>query len=112
MSKENVEVVRLVYEGFNESGMPDFRLLDPEIEWHTSDRALERGTYRGHAGVKAFLSSGHDVWTDAKVEPEGVHRRRRARRRSYYAANAWTDKRHPIRGAFLSGLEAPGAPDS
>jgi uncharacterized protein len=70
MSKENVDVVRLMYEGFNESGMPDFRLLDSEIEWHTSDRALERGTYRGHAGVKAFLSSGNDVWTDAKVQPE------------------------------------------
>ena len=45
-------------------------MLDPEIEWHTSDRALERGTYHGHAGVKAFLSSGNEVWTDARAEPE------------------------------------------
>jgi hypothetical protein len=44
MSQENVEVVRRQYESFNTSGMPDFHLLDPEIEWHTSDRALERGT--------------------------------------------------------------------
>jgi ketosteroid isomerase-like protein len=70
MAKENVEIVRRQYESFNTSGMPDFRLLDPEIEWHTSDRALERGTYHGHEGVKAFLSSGNEVWTDAEAEPE------------------------------------------
>jgi uncharacterized protein len=70
MSQQNVEIVRRQYESFNTSGMPDFELLDPEIEWHTSDRALERGTYRGHEGVKAFLSSGNEVWTNAEVQPQ------------------------------------------
>jgi ketosteroid isomerase-like protein len=70
MSAENVEVVRRVYQSFNASGLPDFRLLDPNIEWHTSDRALERGTYFGHSGVKAFLSSGNEVWTNANVQAE------------------------------------------
>jgi ketosteroid isomerase-like protein len=70
MSQENVEVVRRQYESFNATGMPDFRFLDPEIEWHTSERALERGTYLGHEGVKAFLSSGNEVWTDAEARPE------------------------------------------
>lgn len=70
MSQKNVEVVRRQYESFNTSGMPDFNLLDPEIEWHTSDRALERGTYHGHQGVKAFLASGNEVWTDAEAQPE------------------------------------------
>ena len=70
MSSENVEVVRRVYQGFNEKGMPDLRLLHPEVEWHTSDRALERGAYHGHAGVEAFLSAGKEVWTDAEVLPE------------------------------------------
>jgi ketosteroid isomerase-like protein len=70
MSQANVEIVRRQYESFNASGMPDFRLLDPEIEWHTSDRALERGTYHGHEGVKAFLSSGNEVWTESRAQPE------------------------------------------
>jgi ketosteroid isomerase-like protein len=70
MSQQNVEIVRRQYESFNTSGMPDFELLDPEIEWHTSDRALERGTYGGHEGVKAFLSSGNEVWTNAEVQPQ------------------------------------------
>jgi ketosteroid isomerase-like protein len=70
MSQRNVEIVRRVYEGFNENGMPDFRLLDPEVEWHTSDRALEQGPYHGHEGVRAFLSSGADVWTEAMAHPE------------------------------------------
>jgi ketosteroid isomerase-like protein len=70
MQQENVEIVRRQYESFNASGMPDFGLLDPEVEWHTSDRALEQGPYHGHEGVRAFLSSGNDVWTDAKAEPE------------------------------------------
>jgi hypothetical protein len=32
MSRENVEVVRCWWEGFNEDGMPPFALCDEEIE--------------------------------------------------------------------------------
>jgi hypothetical protein len=88
MSLQNVEVVRRQYESFNANGMPDFGLLDPEIEWHTSDRALERGTYHGHEGVKAFLSSGNEVWTDAEAPPSRPWgcRGRRCRKRGSAAS--------------------------
>jgi ketosteroid isomerase-like protein len=44
--------------------------LHPEIEWQTSDVALERQTYRGHEGVRSFFEDNLETWDDHHVEAQ------------------------------------------
>lgn len=59
MSRENVEVARRQYESFNATGMPDFRFLDPQIQWHTSDRALGQSPITASSGSDASGPATH-----------------------------------------------------
>jgi ketosteroid isomerase-like protein len=53
MSQENVQIVRRIYEAWNE-GDPGLRYIHPTIELHQTTRFLEAGgTFQGHDGVVA-----------------------------------------------------------
>lgn len=45
-------------------------MLDPEIEWHTSNRFLDVETHTGREDVRIYLQSLHDHLDDARMEPE------------------------------------------
>jgi ketosteroid isomerase-like protein len=73
MSQENVEIARQL---FSAVAQRDFgRLLDltdPEVEWH-SFFALgeEGGVYRGHSGLRRYVSDLNDAWEVVRPEIDG-----------------------------------------
>ena len=71
MSQENVEVVRCSFDAYARDGLDGLlRYLDPEIEWTTTGAFLEAATYRGHEGVRRYLSSMLDEFEDLRNEPK------------------------------------------
>jgi ketosteroid isomerase-like protein len=55
MSQENVEIVRLALDRFNETGDVPWEAIDPAVEWVIDPGAFLAGTYRGHDGVRSML---------------------------------------------------------
>lgn len=56
MSRDNVEVVRKVYDAWTRSDPSlAFDHLDPEVAWEAIEDAPDAGTYRGHIGVKGYM---------------------------------------------------------
>jgi ketosteroid isomerase-like protein len=77
MSRENVEVVRSLAEGFQRGQLERaFESFDPDIEWDASQVPGEvpgvAGVYRGHEGVRAFWREWLSAWRDLEFEIQGV----------------------------------------
>jgi ketosteroid isomerase-like protein len=78
MSQENVEIVRRVYELFNEWGVdprpgnkPDLPpLLHPEVEFHTYVGAPEAGVYRGRDAVVEYHERVFGEFESVRIEVE------------------------------------------
>jgi ketosteroid isomerase-like protein len=71
MSHDNVEVVRRAIDGFNERGLPALlELADPEIEWTTTGRYVEAGTYHGHEGIRRYLGAVLGEFDDARTDAD------------------------------------------
>ena len=71
MSRENVELVRAQYERWNaeefEAWIEGF---DPEVEYGSSVAASTGvGEYRGHEGMRRFVSDYFDDWEYFRLEP-------------------------------------------
>ena len=70
MSRENVELVRTVYEGWARG---DFRagsdLFAPNFEWKQRPDAVEPGSHRGPA-IGTALRHILEVWEDYRLEAE------------------------------------------
>ena len=70
MSRENVEVVRRVFDAAARRDQATIlSLYDPEIEWDTSrpgtpGEMAGRGVYRGHDGLRIWFGSWHEAWED------------------------------------------------
>jgi ketosteroid isomerase-like protein len=68
--RENAEVVRRLYRGFNREIRGTRELLDPEIEWINPETAIELGERRGLQGWDEALASMQDSFSDARIEVE------------------------------------------
>ena len=70
MSRENVELVRTVYDGWARG---EFRagsdLFAPDFEWKQRADAVEPGSHRG-ASVGAALRELFEVWENYRIEAE------------------------------------------
>ena len=70
MSRENLELVRTVYEGWARG---DFRagadLFAPDFEWKQRPDAVEPGSHRGPA-IGTALRRILEVWEDYRLEAE------------------------------------------
>jgi ketosteroid isomerase-like protein len=64
MSKENVEIVRRVYEHFDATHTVDLGTLAPNVVWDMSNFESwpERRHYEGHEGVEEFITSWLEPW--------------------------------------------------
>ena len=71
MSRENVEVVRRIYDQYA-AGDIDGLLskVDPEIEFDLSDRLPDEGLHRGREAYRQFLKRTFELWADFQVEVE------------------------------------------
>jgi ketosteroid isomerase-like protein len=67
MSRENVELVRRVYDAAaRRDGATVFAAYDPEVEWDVSRSPMARlvggGVYRGRDGLRSFFRAYHEAW--------------------------------------------------
>jgi ketosteroid isomerase-like protein len=77
MSRENVEIVRTLAEGFqHRQHERAFEFYDREIEWDAS-RVVEMlpdnaGIYHGHEGVRTYWRNWLSAWSDLRFEIQDV----------------------------------------
>ena len=77
MSRENVEVVQRLIEA-NRSGDIDasvqtaIALTDPSLELTSRMAAVEPGTYRGHDGIRRYLSDMAASWEEWRNDVEEI----------------------------------------
>jgi ketosteroid isomerase-like protein len=71
MSRQNVEIVRSIYEASNRRDWDAaFRDQSPDVEYTTPPRGPTAGTYRGREEIQGFyeeMSTAFEAWT---TEPE------------------------------------------
>jgi uncharacterized protein len=69
MSRENVEIVRKVYDAWARNDPSQaFEYLDPEVVWEAIEDAPDAGTYRGHSGVKRYMDDWLQDFEDFEFE--------------------------------------------
>jgi ketosteroid isomerase-like protein len=108
MSRENVGIVRRIFEVVNTCESVDEaiatgveELWDPEIEFVNPEDAIERGTRKGHAGMRTVLKNFIEgAGGGATLELEQVRER---------GERVFTITRIQARGTS-SGVEALGPP--
>ena len=75
MSQENVEVVRRAYKMFDDAGFSgaaglDLGAFDPDIEVDTSTTPSDADPFRGHDGLREFLSLQRGLWRRRLLQPQ------------------------------------------
>ena len=71
MSRENVEMVRSIYEAFNRGDWDAmFRDAHPDFELTTPPQLPNAGTYRGPEESQRFLQDAHAAFEASTVAPE------------------------------------------
>ncbi len=66
---DNVERLRLAYDRFNANGEFDWELLDADAEWNVF-RFAPVTQYRGHEGVRRWLSEIGEPFDALRIEPK------------------------------------------
>ena len=69
MSRENVDLVQRLLEGFIATGEPSWESMHEEIEAHDHD-VVDAGEYRGHAGFRRWLENWDVAWAEFSMTPE------------------------------------------
>jgi ketosteroid isomerase-like protein len=70
MSKENVEIVRRIYDGWQQYGLwAASGDLHPAIEWINPDNAVEPGTHRGVEAFEVAWSKVSDSFETVDFQP-------------------------------------------
>jgi ketosteroid isomerase-like protein len=70
MSQENVDVVRRFLDAFNARDVEVLvRLSAEDCEWVPFRAQLEGIVYRGHEGVRQFLSDMNEDWETFRIDP-------------------------------------------
>jgi ketosteroid isomerase-like protein len=71
MSRENVEIVRRMYETNTGKLDPDFRFLAPDVEFHLSGAFPDLDPiYRGHEGMRQLNDQLNAPWEEISLVPE------------------------------------------
>jgi ketosteroid isomerase-like protein len=75
MSEENVEIVRIGYERFAETGRVEPERTTADFVWDMSNFHgwPEQQLYEGAAGAEAFLGEWIAAWDDWEIEVEALH---------------------------------------
>ena len=70
MSQENVEIVRSLFSGFEETGLEGtLGFLSPQIEWEVRPDLPDSRTYRGHSGIRELFASFDDALDEQWYSP-------------------------------------------
>jgi ketosteroid isomerase-like protein len=75
VSRENVEIVRRIYDGWAINDPRTMHLIDPMIEVYPDPRSAWPGIepmYLGHDGLGRYLRSIYDAFSEYRAEAEDV----------------------------------------
>jgi ketosteroid isomerase-like protein len=74
MSQENVDIAGEVVEAVAQKNIERLiELTDPEVEWHSVFAGLgEGGVYRGHDGIRRYISDLGDAWENMRANIDQV----------------------------------------
>jgi ketosteroid isomerase-like protein len=73
MSQQNVELVRRSYETFQSGDIEAaLQFFDPEGEFVSRFGAMEGRTYKGHNGIRQYLSDIDEAWESYDRELENL----------------------------------------
>jgi|SRR4051794_6165809 ketosteroid isomerase-like protein len=76
MSQANVDVVRAAYSAFNARDVDELVSLSADdCEWQPLRAQLEGIVYRGHQGVRQFVSDMDEDWDAFRLDPREFHDR-------------------------------------
>jgi ketosteroid isomerase-like protein len=76
LSRENLDVVRRSFQAFNARDVNELvSLSTPDCEWLPFRAQLEGIVYRGHDGIRRFVSDVDDDWQGYQIEPVEFHER-------------------------------------
>jgi ketosteroid isomerase-like protein len=75
MSRENVEIVRQIYDAAaRRDAATVLALYDPEVEWDFSRGGVggmqEPGLYRGHEGIQSLFRQWYEAWESVEDDCE------------------------------------------
>src|SRR5262245_34613223 len=71
MSRENVEVVRAIFEAFNRGGIEAaLSYFDPEVEWIGPPEWLEEHLYKGHDGMRKIAGVWGENFDEYRLDLE------------------------------------------
>jgi ketosteroid isomerase-like protein len=75
MSRENVEIVRAVYDAVaRRDGATVLALYDPEVEWDVSQvsygELMGGSLYRGHDGLRRWFGEYYEAWETVEHDCE------------------------------------------
>ena len=74
MSQDNVDIVRTAYGAFNARDIDGLvRLSAEDCEWQPLRAQLEGIVYRGHQGVRQFVSDMDEDWEAFRLDPLEFH---------------------------------------
>src|SRR4051812_2268349 len=63
MSQEQVEIVRLIYDGLNRGNLEAvFACCDDDFHLDMTERVFNPDSYRGHDGIRRFYEGVEDAW--------------------------------------------------
>lgn len=76
MSQENMDVVRRSFDAFNARDVDALvGVATPDCEWLPFRAQLEGMVYRGHEGVRQFVTDMDDDWEAFQINPVEFHDR-------------------------------------
>jgi uncharacterized protein len=76
MSQENVEIVRRMYDAWNQRDLESaLALTDPEFEYINPPTAVEPGTRHGHDGLAEVARAQWEFFADSELEIQRIHDR-------------------------------------
>jgi ketosteroid isomerase-like protein len=67
----NVEAILAMWDAYGRDDLDGvLEVTDPEVEWREAVHLFDRGTYRGHAGIRQMRQENDEVWPGMRVEVE------------------------------------------
>jgi uncharacterized protein len=66
-----VERLQAAYEGFGRKDIDAvLEVMDEDIEWDATDAFAHTGVYKGHEGVREYITSLSDTWESFGLVPD------------------------------------------
>jgi ketosteroid isomerase-like protein len=72
VGRDNIEVIQRAVDHVNETGVPAWDLIDPEITFTTRGELASRTTFTGHEGFEEALSQASEVWDAIRWEIQEI----------------------------------------